>query len=103
MAAPDAATATVSAGAPGAARASGLARIWAANGAGYMFLLPWLIGFLVLTAGPALISLYLSFTNFDLLRAPTWVGAENYARIFTADPKFMASMRVTLVFVLFSV
>jgi multiple sugar transport system permease protein len=102
MAAPDAATA-LSARAAGAARPGGLARAWAANGAGYMFLLPWLIGFLVLTAGPALISLYLSLTNFDLLRAPAWVGTDNYERIFTADPKFMASMRVTLFFVLFSV
>jgi multiple sugar transport system permease protein len=68
-----------------------------------MFLLPWLIGFLVLTLGPSLISLYLSFTNFDLLRPPTWIGTENYQRMFTADAKFMASMRVTLFFVIFSV
>ena len=39
-----------------------------ANAAGYCFLLPWLIGFFGLTLGPALISLYLSFTDFDLLR-----------------------------------
>ena len=103
MAAPHAATAPATAGAAGAARSGWLARAWAANGAGYMFLLPWLIGFLVLTLGPALISLYLSFTNFDLLRPPTWVGTENYQRIFTADAKFMASMRVTLFFVIFSV
>jgi multiple sugar transport system permease protein len=88
MAAPQAAVA----GAAGAQAPGRLARIWAADGAGYMFLLPWLIGFLVLTLGPALISLYLSFTNFDLLRPPTWVGADNYERIFTADAKFMASM-----------
>jgi multiple sugar transport system permease protein len=79
------------------------ARAWAKNGAGYMFLLPWLVGFFVLTLGPAVISFYLSFTDFDLLRAPNWVGADNYVRIATSDPKFMASMRVTLVFVLFSV
>jgi len=103
MAAPQAAPAPASAGAAGAARSGWLARAWAANGAGYMFLAPWLIGFLVLTLGPSLISLYLSFTNFDLLRPPTWVGADNYQRIFTADAKFMASMRVTLFFVIFSV
>jgi multiple sugar transport system permease protein len=80
-----------------------LARTWASNGAGYLFLLPWLVGFVVLTLGPALTSLYLSFTDFDLLRAPNWVGADNYVRIATSDPKFMASMRVTLIFVLFSV
>lgn len=80
-----------------------LARAWARNGAGYMFLLPWLVGFFGLTIGPALVSLYLSFTSFDLLREPQWVGAANYVRIATADPKFAASMRVTLFFVLFSV
>jgi multiple sugar transport system permease protein len=101
MAAPHAATAP--AGAAGAGRSGWLARAWAANGAGYMFLAPWLIGFLVLTLGPSLISLYLSFTNFDLLRPPTWIGTENYQRMFTADAKFMASMRVTLFFVIFSV
>lgn len=91
-------------GAEGSYQAQGwLARAWARNGPGYMFLLPWLVGFLVLTLGPALTSLYLSFTDFDLLRAPNWVGADNYLRIATADPKFMASMRVTIVFVLFSV
>ena len=45
MAAPHAATAPATAGAAGAARSGWLARAWAANGAGYMFLLPWLIGF----------------------------------------------------------
>nr|WP_246473072.1 sugar ABC transporter permease [Pelagibacterium limicola] len=68
-----------------------------------MFLLPWFIGFFGLTAGPALASLYLSFTSFDLLTDPRWVGAANYVRIATADPKFAASMRVTFFFVLFSV
>jgi multiple sugar transport system permease protein len=78
-------------------------RAWTANGPGYMFLLPWFIGFFGLTVGPILISLYLSFTNFDLLTAPQWTGFDNYARMFTADPKFIASMRVTFLFVVFSV
>lgn len=76
---------------------------WTANRPGYMFLLPWFIGFFGLTVGPILISLYLSFTNFDLLTAPQWAGLDNYARMFTADPKFVASMRVTFLFVIFSV
>jgi multiple sugar transport system permease protein len=76
---------------------------WTANSPGYMFLLPWFIGFFGLTVGPILISLYLSFTNFDLLTAPQWAGLDNYARMFTADPKFVASMRVTFLFVIFSV
>jgi len=71
--------------------------------AGYLFLTPWLIGFIGLTAGPILVSLYLSFTDFDLLQDPHWVGAANYVRIATADPKFLASMKVTFLYVLFSV
>ncbi|WP_405049421.1 carbohydrate ABC transporter permease [Rhizobium sp. BIGb0125] len=68
-----------------------------------MFLLPWLIGFFGLTLGPALASLYLSFTNYDLLQSPDWVGASNYVRIATADPKFAAAMKVTFTYVLLSV
>ena len=78
-------------------------QIWSRNGAGYLFLLPWFLGFFGLTLGPMISSLFLSFTNFDLLTAPDWVGLENYQRIFTNDPKFAASMRVTLFFVVFSV
>lgn len=71
--------------------------------AGYAFLLPWLVGFFGLTLGPTLISLYLSFTRFDLFRPPRWIGLDNYVRIATADPNFMASMRVTFLYVVFSV
>ncbi|MFB2605769.1 carbohydrate ABC transporter permease [Rhizobium phaseoli] len=78
-------------------------RLWNANAPGYLFLLPWLIGFFGLTLGPALISLYLSFTDFDMLRSPSWVGTANYVRIATADPKFSAAMHVTLTYVVFSV
>ena len=70
-----------------------------AEAAGYLFLLPWLAGFFGLTLGPALASLYLSFTDFDLVRDPRWLGAANYVRIATADPKFTAAMRVTFLYV----
>src|SRR6478609_8104669 len=78
-------------------------RIWTENGPGYLFLLPWFIGFFGLTIAPILSSLYLSFTNFDMLTTPQWVGMDNYVRMFTHDPKFSQSMRVTLLFVAFSV
>ena len=78
-------------------------RAWTENGPGYLFLLPWFIGFFGLTIAPILSSLYLSFTNFDMLTAPQWVGMDNYVRMFTHDPKFLQSMRVTLLFVAFSV
>jgi len=71
--------------------------------AGYLFLLPWLIGFFGLTLGPVVGSLYLSFTDFDLLRDPRWIGLDNYVRIATNDPKFTASMRVTFLYVALAV
>ncbi len=87
----------------GAVSQSWWSRMWQNHAPGYLFLVPWLIGFLGLTVGPIVTSFYLSFTNFDLLTAPRWVGADNYIRMFTADPKFIASMQVTLTFVIFSV
>jgi multiple sugar transport system permease protein len=70
---------------------------------GYLFLLPWFIGFFGLTLGPALVSLYLSFTDYNLLQAPHFVGIDNYARIAVADDKFISSMKVTLFYVICSV
>jgi multiple sugar transport system permease protein len=80
-----------------------LARAWQNHAPGYFFLLPWFIGFFGLTLGPIISSLYLSFTDFDLLTPAEWIGTANYERMFTRDPRFMASMRVTFFFVLFSV
>jgi multiple sugar transport system permease protein len=70
---------------------------------GYLFLMPWLLGFFGLTLGPTLASLYLSMTNYDLLSDPQWIGMENYVRIATADPKFVTSMQVTFIYVALSV
>jgi len=69
----------------------------------YTFLLPWLIGFFVITLGPMLYSLYLSFTDFSMLSAPEWVGFDNYIKLFTNDPKYLDAVRVTVVYVLVSV
>jgi multiple sugar transport system permease protein len=84
-------------------RPSFWSRLWQNDAPGYLFLLPWFIGFFGLTIGPIITSLYLSFTDFDLLTSPEWIGAQNYIRMFTNDPKFWASMRVTMFFVIFSV
>lgn len=69
----------------------------------YLFLLPWLIGFVVITLGPMLVSFYLSFTNYSMLGDPSWVGLDNYIKMFTNDPKYLDSVRVTLVYVFVSV
>ena len=69
----------------------------------FLFLAPWLVGFVVFTQGPVLASLYLSFTKFDLLRPPTWIGTDNYVRMFTADYRFVQALKVTFTYLLFEV
>jgi multiple sugar transport system permease protein len=68
--------------------------------AGYGFLLPWMIGFLGLTLGPMIYSLYLAFTKYNLFKDPEWVGIDNFVRMFTNDPQFMQSAQITLIYVL---
>ncbi|MGB4471982.1 MAG: ABC transporter permease, partial [Limnochordia bacterium] len=50
--------------------------------AGYVFIAPWLFGFLAVTIAPIVISLYFSFTKYDILSAPQWVGLMNYETMF---------------------
>ncbi|WP_028610759.1 carbohydrate ABC transporter permease [Paenibacillus harenae] len=71
--------------------------------AGYVFISPWLIGFLLLTLWPIAQSFYLSFTDYSLLEDPVWTGTNNYTKIFTDDSTFTKSLSVTFMFVLFSV
>ncbi|WP_456844159.1 carbohydrate ABC transporter permease [Cellulomonas sp. P5_C6] len=68
--------------------------------AGYAFLSPWLLGFVLLTAGPMLASLYLSFTNYNLFAPPQWIGLENFKRLFH-DPNYLQAWKVTLTYVVF--
>lgn len=70
--------------------------------AGYVFLAPWLLGIIGLTLGPVIASLYLSFTRYDLLSPPKWIGVQNYLDLFS-DERYLKSVRVTLVYVAISV
>ena len=70
--------------------------------AGYGFALPWLIGFLVFIAGPMLGSIYLSFTQWDLLGSPLWVGLDNY-RYLAVDPLVRQALKVTTIYAALSV
>jgi len=72
------------------------------NMVGYLFLLPWFIGLFALTLGPMLGSLYLSFTRYDLLSAPQWIGLQNFTAMFS-DIRFLDSLRVTAIYVFLSV
>jgi multiple sugar transport system permease protein len=68
--------------------------------AGYLFILPAVLGFLLFSAGPMLVSLYYSFTRYSVMDpAPAWVGLKNYAAILT-DPLnlFPKSLSVTLTY-----
>lgn len=70
---------------------------------GFTFISPWLIGFLGFIVGPMIASLYFSFTNYDLLSDPTWIGLDNYINMFTNDPRFIQALKVTFLFVFGSV
>ena len=60
---------------------------------GYIFLLPWIIGFLVFIAGPMITSLYLGFTSYSIgPKFPAWIGFDNYVYAFTKDPQFWNSI-----------
>lgn len=63
----------------------------------YLAIAPWLVGFILFTAGPMLISLWTSFTDWDLFTDPQWVGLENYRSLAT-DPTFIQSIKVTLAY-----
>jgi multiple sugar transport system permease protein len=69
--------------------------------AGYVFLLPWFIGMLF-TIVPFFASLYLAFTDYNLLNAPRWIGFANF-RDMLADPLLRQSMKVTFLYTFISV
>ncbi len=69
----------------------------------YLCVAPWVIGFVAFNLGPMVAYIYLSFTRWDMLSAPEWVGLRNYIKIFTDDPNFYQSLKVTTVFTIFSI
>ncbi|MCA1647040.1 MAG: sugar ABC transporter permease [Chloroflexi bacterium] len=66
---------------------------------GYLFLLPWFVGMLVITIGPILASLFLAFTDYSILSPPHWIGLANFIAMFTADPRYLDSVHTTLTYV----
>ncbi|MFY0758806.1 sugar ABC transporter permease [Metabacillus dongyingensis] len=69
----------------------------------YIFLAPWLIGMILFNAFPFLSSLYLSFTNYNFVSSPTWIGIKNYATMFTQDSQYLQALKVTLTYVIVAV
>ena len=70
---------------------------------GYLFALPWIIGLLVFTIGPIIVSFYLSFTQYDVLSPPQFIGLENYRNALFVDELFWSSLKRTLVYSVFVV
>lgn len=69
----------------------------------YLFILPWIIGFILFTFGPLVYSLYVSFTKWNGVSAPEFIGIQNYVRMFTVDEKFWISLWKTFEFAVISV
>lgn len=65
--------------------------------AGYMFITPWIIGFVTFVVGPMIGLIYLSFHRWDLIGSPRFVGLRNYERLFT-DDLFYKSLEVTILY-----
>jgi len=79
------------------------------NVSSYVFLVPWLLGFFILTLYPMIYSLYLSFTQYNILQPPKWIGWRNFFIMFVGDAKyprderFLNSLFVTFRYVFISV
>lgn len=63
---------------------------------GFIFISPWIVGFLIWVFGPIIASLYYSFTDYELFTSPTWIGFDNYVELFKFDPLFWKSVYNTI-------
>jgi multiple sugar transport system permease protein len=70
---------------------------------GYSLILPWILGFLIWQLYPIGQSFYLMFTQYDVLQPAKWIGLGNFKQMFTGDPRFWPSVRLTLLYSFISV
>lgn len=68
----------------------------------YLMLAPFMIFFIIFTVVPVVMSLPIGFTNFNMVQPPEYVGLSNYTTLFLSDKVFIKSIRVTLIFALFT-
>lgn len=73
------------------------------SGHAYLFVSPWILGFVLFTGGPILATVLLSFARWDLLGSPVWVGLGNYVRLFRRGSEFWTVLRFTAFYTVFSV
>lgn len=71
--------------------------------AAYLCIVPWVLGFIFVIGGPFIISIILGFTRYDVFRPPSFVGMQNYVRMFTDDDVFKKSLTNTLFYSAFNV
>ena len=71
--------------------------------AGVVFVLPWLIGLIVFQVYPILATIYLSFTDYNVVQTPHWVGLQNYVTMFTSDNDFWNGVGNSLYYALIAV
>lgn len=84
-------------------RSSIAKKFWNKNKFAWAFIFPWFIGIICLGLIPMLASLYLSFTDFNMLESPKWVGGANYVKLFTDDDRYLTAIKVTLKYVIIGV
>jgi multiple sugar transport system permease protein len=70
---------------------------------GYLYLLPWIVGFVAFVGGPILASAYLSLTKYNVLRPPELIGLQNYAYALSKDDLFVPSIVRTFYFAVLSI
>ena len=70
---------------------------------GLFFVLPAVLGLVIFQLGPVVASLYLSFTNYDIVSTPKWIGLDNYTRMFTTDQLYQKSLGITAYYSILSI
>lgn len=73
------------------------------NRIGYLFVSPWLLAFMLFTFVPMAISLYLAFTNYDLLSGGEWIGLANFERMFFKDIRYGRALVATFKYVILAI
>lgn len=69
----------------------------------YLFLLPWIVGFIAFTIGPMLASLLLALSDYQIVKPPQFIGLANFERVFLQDVRFWDSLRITSIYTVASV
>jgi|GEM_PF-4452219 len=71
---------------------------WRRDGIGYLFMLPFLVLLLIFIVIPVFVALGTSFTNYNMLQKPRWIGLNNYKLLFMDDAIFLTALKNTFVF-----